>query len=199
MTENTNNTNTTGNGSNITRPCSVWTMINEMAKYGWAYVPGKNKKGQPIRQAHKYTCPDCQAKRVNEGKSKTLADRSSRNVVVFFKKDRPRVALCHVCNYKHKEGEKASPPEGGVTAPPADPVVQNACLGCGKILPNMKERYCSTCQKRVEKGAPRDSFGRFICGCGKVLPKGRKAKCHACSPPRQTVAPVGPTVGPDQY
>ena len=35
------------------------------------------------------------------------------------------------------------------------------CLGCGKAIPRA-DRYCEECQKLVDIGYPRDSFGRFM-------------------------------------
>lgn len=159
MTNTTNNTN--GNGSTITRPCSVWAMINEMAKHGWAYIPGKNKKGQPLKQAHKYICPACEDKGLKAGRSKTLAKRSSHNVVVFFKEGRPKVALCHVCTYKKKEGEQTTtPPTSDMTPEDAVPDVE-ICnrKGCNNPVPEGRKAVCHECKppgKKVKMKAQQD-------------------------------------------
>lgn len=154
MTETTNNTNGNGSNSTITRPCSVRTMINAMADNGWGYIPNRDKKGRPTRQAHKYTCPACEAKRLKEGKSKTLAERSSRNVVVFFKKDRPKVALCHVCTYKKKEGqvEAPTPPTKAMTPEDATPEVRTCTRkGCNNPLPPDRKAVCHSCKVPSKK------------------------------------------------
>ena len=179
-------TKTQKNASKLTFPCSAWTLINAMIAMAWGYYRNKNKKGVEVRSPRKFTCPSCQAKRLAEKKSPTLAKRASQNVVVFWKQDGSRIAVCHVCGYTKREGS--------ITAPPTAAKVENACLGCGKILSSMEARYCDNCQKRVDKNAPRDSYGRFICKCGAVLPEDRKAKCYACHPPKKVAAPANPPV-----
>ena len=39
--------------------------------------------------------------------------------------------------------------------------IKNVCLGCGVEIDHTL-RYCPDCQKSVNLGLPRDSFGRFM-------------------------------------
>lgn len=144
MTETTNTTNGNGN-TTITRPCGVWTMVNAMVSNGWGYARELSKDRKPTRRPRKFTCPACKERLSNEGKKGNLLDRATKNVVVFSKEGRPSVALCHVCNYKKKEGSKeAPPPEGGkAPAPPTAAVCTRK--DCNNPLPSDRKALCYSC------------------------------------------------------
>lgn len=40
--------------------------------------------------------------------------------------------------------------------------VENACVGCGVILDDRDQRYCTPCRIDIDNGVPVDEFGRLM-------------------------------------
>lgn len=132
-------------------PCSIWALVNAMVKMAWDYYQDKNKAGKYIRRPKTFTCPMCKKRLLEQKKSPVLADRASKNIVIFFKKDSGRIAVCHTCGYTKREKVAACHTEVATQTIPAEPTTVNSC-GCGNQLPAGRKKFCYSC--RPQEGQP---------------------------------------------